>query len=105
MAQAIGGVVPRMFKHNYMDVGLLNIAAPLSLLRYCPEVVFEHKHFLANKAEKDDTNKLVYPDGGKLGQPSGEYEVYGQLALSDFSDFHLVDILKKLQTEFKEYEK
>ena len=101
LAKVMGGIVPPMFKHNYMDIGLANIAAPFSLLRYCPEVVFQHNHFINNKAPLDDTYHEVYADGCIA---SGEMEDYGKRALRAFQNGYMQKTHATLESEFSKYE-
>ena len=94
LVRVMGGVVPPMFHHNYMDVGLAGIAEPMHLLRYCPEVIFQHNHYINGKAEIDATY---------LEALTGE--TVGKSALKEFNNGYKKEVLSKLETEFRKYEK
>lgn len=61
-ARSFGFVIPRVFYHFNMDRALGFIMANCGLQRYCPQVIFQHKHFLWGRSERDDTYKKVYGD-------------------------------------------
>ena len=64
LLRTLGFWVPRVFKHNQIDVAITEIARECGLLRYCAEVVFHHRHFLYYKdVQKDPTYGLVYGEG------------------------------------------
>ena len=45
-------------KHNFLDTVWYVMGSKLGVLRYVPEVKFEHLHPLAGKAEQDETYKI-----------------------------------------------
>ncbi|MGW8177715.1 MAG: hypothetical protein ACWGQW_02805 [bacterium] len=102
LAREMQGVVPPMFKHTYMDVGLLNIAHYFCLLRYCPQVIFQHKHFLVKGygIEKDATYKMVYPGKGELA--SGELEDEGLKAMEEFRAGYFPETINRINARFFE---
>lgn len=102
LAKIMEGIVPPMFKHNYMDVGLANIAIPFQLLRYCPQVIFQHRHFINGHVDKDDTYKAIYPEGMT---PAGEDEDYGKRALRSFQNGYMQQVSIALQSKFMALEK
>jgi len=105
LASTLTYIVPPMFKHNYMDAGLQNVVAPLNLLRYCPQVIFQHKHFLVKEygIEKDDTYGIVYPTDETT--PHGPNEDEGKAALKMFEGaFHQRQVQRLYEALAKEYE-
>lgn len=89
LARTIDCVVPPMFKHNYIDVGLKELGERMNLLRWCPHVIFQHKHFLvkAYGIPKDATYQAVYPTDAD--HPHGEYEEQGAAAMEVFENLWL----------------
>lgn len=57
--QALGYMVPPEFKHLYVDDWWKEVATRAGCLRYLPEVIIEHLHYLVGKAEKDETYTTV----------------------------------------------
>ena len=55
LARVLGWVMPPQFKHGYTDLALFNIGINSGILRYAPEVIFDHQHIHVGKAEMDDT--------------------------------------------------
>lgn len=63
LLRTLGYWVPRVLKHNGIDMAMLNVARNCGLLRYCPQVVFQHKHFLIDpRVKKDETYSRVYTE-------------------------------------------
>ena len=60
--RAMGFIIPRNFYHFHMDMALQHIMMNCGLMRYCPQVIFQHKHFLFGTAYRDDTYRKVYGD-------------------------------------------
>jgi len=103
-ARTIATIVPPMFKHTYMDVGLWHVAAPMNLTRYCPHVVFQHMHFLRKRygIERDATYQEVYPQGDA---PSGPLEDQGQAALKLFEAVYQKKAVERIAERiYREYE-
>lgn len=57
--QALGYMVPPGLVHMYLDNFWLGLGRELGRIRYLPEVVIEHVHPLAGKAEWDDGYREV----------------------------------------------
>ncbi len=57
LLRALGYWALPQLHHFYVDTTLHVIAAHLKLLRYCPHVLFEHKHPINGKAKDDATYK------------------------------------------------
>jgi hypothetical protein len=55
IARAIGRVVPSLVQHWYADNSIQDLATSAGILRYVPQVVIEHMHPKAGKAEWDAT--------------------------------------------------
>lgn len=105
-ARTLATIVPPMFKHSYMDVGLLNIAAPMCLARYCPHVVFQHMHFLRKRygIKKDASYLEVYPTD--KDEPSGPLEEEGRKALQLYEAVYRRLAIERLAERiYKEYER
>jgi hypothetical protein len=66
LTNVLGWMVPMGIRHGYMDLPLLNVGLNTGLLRYCPDVIFQHKHFLLGEAERDDTYARMYKENGEL---------------------------------------
>ena len=54
-----GGMVPPDMIHLYLDNFWMTLGKDLNALRYIPEVVLEHLHPVAGKAEWDDQYREV----------------------------------------------
>jgi hypothetical protein len=55
LARLMGSLVPAPVKHNYEDNIWDRIAADFNLLRPCPEIIVEHRHWVHGTAAKDAT--------------------------------------------------
>lgn len=55
LARAMGSLVPAPVKHNFEDNIWDDVAAEFGLLRPCPEVIVEHRHWIRAQAQKDAT--------------------------------------------------
>lgn len=53
LANKLGWIAPPGFRHGYADVALFNLALNTGLLRYVPDVIFEHRHPHFGNAEND----------------------------------------------------
>ncbi len=58
LVRNVGWLGPSWIDHNYIDNTWYAVAYGLEILRYCPEVEFEHLHPGHGKAEKDFTYDL-----------------------------------------------
>ena len=64
LLRTLGYWFPREFEHNQADVAFLQVVENCGLLRYCPHVIFHHRHFLYyDDVPKDETYGLVYEEG------------------------------------------
>jgi hypothetical protein len=81
IVNALGGMVPPDMIHLYLDNFWMTLGKDLNALRYIPEVVLEHLHPIAGKAEWDEGYQSVNAE-----------EVYSadRKALEDYltSDFY-----------------
>ena len=59
IVQALGGMVPPDMIHLYLDNFWMTLGKDLNALRYIPEVVLEHLHPVAGKAEWDEGYREV----------------------------------------------
>ena len=59
IVQALSGMVPPDMIHLYLDNFWMRLGKDLGALRYIPEVVLEHMHPIAGKAEWDEGYKAV----------------------------------------------
>lgn len=57
-------VYPKL-EHNYIDNVWCSIGVNTGLLRYAPQVIFQHKHFLVGSAPWDETYSASYSKGAK----------------------------------------
>lgn len=95
LARFLGYIVPRQFKHHYMDVVVQNIVMNAGMLRYVPQVIFQHKHFLINAAERDDTYKVVYGESGT--EPVDPEYRKAQALLQAFGEKELPRVVGRLR--------
>ena len=56
---ALGGMVPPKLRHLYLDNFWLRLGKDLGNLKYLPDVIVEHRHPLAGKAEWDQGYREV----------------------------------------------
>lgn len=74
LVRTVGYLVPPGIRHHYMDNIWMTIGLNTGLLRYRPDIIFSHAHFLRGR-EYDDTYEKVYlPDGSM----KPEAESYGK---------------------------
>lgn len=59
IVKELGGMVPQDMIHLYLDNFWMTLGKDLNALRYIPEVVLEHLHPIAGKAEWDDQYREV----------------------------------------------
>lgn len=59
IVRALGRMVPAPVEHMYCDNSVMDVAKLAGCLRYLPDVVIEHVHPLAGKAEWDDGYRRV----------------------------------------------
>ena len=59
IVHALGRMVPANVDHMYCDNSVMELARAAGCLRYLPDVVIEHMHPLAGKAEADDGYRRV----------------------------------------------
>ena len=59
IVNALGGMVPPDMIHLYLDNFWMTLGKDLNALRYIPEVVLEHLHPVAGKAEWDEGYRAV----------------------------------------------
>lgn len=59
IVQTLGYMAPPELYHLYVDDFWMYIGKQLNRLQYMPSVVIEHLHYLAGKAEVDETYKTV----------------------------------------------
>lgn len=103
LTNVLNWIVPAGIRHGYMDLPLLNIGLNTGMLRYCPHVVFQHKHFLLGEAPIDDVYRLMYQDNGELQETpwvkddKARLDRYYETQIKD-------DILKVLRAVIREFE-
>ena len=59
IVRALNGMVPQGMIHLYLDNFWMTLGKDLNALRYLPEVIIEHLHPIAGKAEWDDQYREV----------------------------------------------
>ena len=59
IVKALGGMVPQGMIHLYLDNFWMTLGRDLKALAYLPEVILEHLHPVAGKAEWDDQYREV----------------------------------------------
>jgi radical SAM superfamily enzyme YgiQ (UPF0313 family) len=59
IVSALGGMVPPKLRHLYLDNFWKRLGEDLGNLVYVPQVIIEHCHPLAGKAEWDEGYRLV----------------------------------------------
>jgi hypothetical protein len=106
LTNVLGWWVPPTFKHNYMDMPIFHVGINSGLLRYCPNVIFQHKHFLIEDAERDVTYQRIY--GKTSTEPTGAPEEYGRRMWDEYASKQLKDdvtkVLRAVHIEFENYE-
>lgn len=55
---------------HMVDMPWYNIGRNTGLIRYCAQVIFQHKHFLTGTVEKDDTYSVTYR--GNVNRPNSQ---------------------------------
>jgi hypothetical protein len=66
LVRTVGYLCPPGFKHHYLDQVWHTIGLNTGLLRYRPDVIFNHKHVVRGKAEMDATYQRVYVSPSEL---------------------------------------
>jgi hypothetical protein len=66
LVREVGYLAPPGLKHHYMDQIWHTIGLNTGLLRYRPDVIFNHKHMIRGQAASDATYAKVYDDQGQL---------------------------------------
>ena len=59
LLETVGFFIHPFFKHDFIDCVWHGIGLHTGLLRYCPQVIFEHQHVLNEKAVMDATYEEV----------------------------------------------
>jgi len=59
IVRALGGMVPQGFIHLYLDNFWMQLGKDLKSFIYLPEVIIEHLHPIAGKAEWDESYRAV----------------------------------------------
>jgi hypothetical protein len=72
IVRAVGRVVPSLVQHWYADNSIQDLANAAGILRYIPQVVIEHMHPKAGKAEWDAT----YEAGNSKAVRDADRKVY-----------------------------
>lgn len=105
LTNTLGWWVPPQFRHHFLDMPIYHLAINTGLGRYCPQVIFEHRHFLTRRPElKDDTYRKVYPGEGEVPAGNG-YEEASKVW--DHYAEHLLRgdinrVLQRVHTEFED---
>jgi len=106
LTNVLGWWVPATFQHNYMDMPIFHVGLNAGLLRYCPQVIFQHKHFLLEDSERDATYQRIYGEAGT--EPEGLPEEIGKRAWNTYCEKSLKDdvtkVLRAVHTTFENYE-
>ena len=58
LVREVGWLGPEWLKHNFIDSTWYTIGYGIKRLEYCPEVEFEHLHFINDKALRDETYEI-----------------------------------------------
>jgi len=106
LTNVLGWWVPATFSHNYMDMPIFHVGLNSGLLRYCPNVIFQHKHFLLDDSPRDATYQRIYGADGL--EPTGEPVERGKKAWKDFCEKQLAGdvtkVLRAVHTAFEDPE-
>jgi len=73
IVRALGYFVYPKIQHVGTDMYLRDIGDGISRLFHVPEVVIEHRHYLNNKAEKDENYNWVYAEQDNYGKDMYRY--------------------------------
>lgn len=104
-ARTLGYIVPRTFAHHNIDLALMNIGRETGLIRYCPRVIFQHKHFLARRdVERDATYRKVWGDV-PLEEISKRNELFDSKVWTAWAHGEFSRDVGKLRRKMLEYEK
>jgi len=68
LVREVGYLAPPGIKHHYMDQVWYTIGLNTGMLRYRPDVLFNHKHMIREQAENDATYQRIYTDSKNLRQ-------------------------------------
>jgi hypothetical protein len=102
LTNVLGWWVYPPLRHHYLDMPLYHIAINTGLGRYCPQVIFQHKHFLLGGVEKDATYSRIYGDSN---EPTGEMHEAAEKIWLDYAREGLApDIRKVLRTVHETFE-
>ena len=104
-ARAMGSVIPRRFYHYHMDRALMFVMRDCGLQRYCPQVIFHHKHFMMECADLDVTYQKAYgittmEELNALTEPPHEQE-YLEWAKSEEAKELILGLRKKLVQQYE----
>jgi hypothetical protein len=103
LTNVLGWLVPNGIRHGYMDLPLLNVGLNTGLLRYCPDVIFQHKHFLLDESGRDATYALMYKENGELEDTPWVTEDKERLD-AYYERFIREDITKVMRALVREFE-
>jgi len=103
LTNVLGWLVPNGIQHGYMDLPLLNVGLNTGLLRYCPHIIFQHKHFLLGESERDATYSIMYQEDGEL--QTTPWVTDDKARLDHYYEKHISnDITKVLRALIREFE-
>jgi hypothetical protein len=77
LIETVGWFANPRFVHHFIDTTWYLIGVNTGLLRYCPEVIFEHVHPLAGKVQEDEVYKYansLYGEGLRRWQDYQEHD-------------------------------
>lgn len=78
--EELGFMAPPVLKHMYVDNFWKDLGEATNCLRYLPDVVVEHMHPIAGKAEWDEGHKRVN-DPSMFSADAAEYQKFKQLEM------------------------
>jgi hypothetical protein len=87
------------------DMPWMLLGGATGLLRYAPGVIFEHKHFLVDKAPKDAAYQTVYP--GNTMTPTADFIKKDHAVLEAWQrekSGMLADVIKIKRVLYEQYE-
>jgi hypothetical protein len=104
LTNVLGWIVPNNIQHGYMDMPIMNLGLNTGLLRYCPHIIFHHKHFTRQEAEFDASYQEMYTEEGRLREDK-EDVVADKVRLDEYMEkYWREDITKVQKALIREFE-
>ena len=104
-ARKLNYFVPRELKHHFIDNALMSIASNCGLDRYCPWVIFQHKHFLAGTAERDATYEKIWGEVTRQQVAEMDLLPQGEVEFASWVKDKLPSEVNKIREEMLKFER